>query len=181
MHGSETAGPVLLERRTTLEPTLGSPQVARRLLRQFIEELGRPDWLDAGELAISEVVTNAALHGHTTMEVRLVAYEDRAYVEVKDFNATVPVQRHYDGDATTGRGMALVSALTAECGVMSFGDEGKVVWFRLGGPKTNGYSHLSGIEITSALFRWRHSALRTVFREPGGGASWVALSQRSTS
>ena len=135
MHGSETAGPVLLERSTSLEPTLGSPQVARRLLRQFIGELGRSDWLDAGELAISEVVTNAALHGHTTMEVRLVAYEDRAYVEVKDFNATVPVQRHYGGDATTGRGMALVSALTAECGVVSLGDEGKVVWFCLGGPK----------------------------------------------
>ena len=135
MHGSETAGPVLLERRTSLEPTLGSPKVARKLLRQFFKELGRPDWLDAGELAISELVTNAVLHGHTAIDVRLVAYEDRTYVEVRDFNATVPVQRHYAGDATTGRGMALVSALTAECGVVSLGVEGKVVWFCLGGPK----------------------------------------------
>jgi PAS domain S-box-containing protein len=130
----EPAGPVLLERHASLEPTLGSPQVARRLLREFIEDLGRPDWLDAGELAISELVTNAALHGHTAMEVRIVGYEDRTYVEVRDFNSRLPLQRHYDGEATTGRGMALVSALTSECGVVSLGDEGKVVWFCLRDP-----------------------------------------------
>lgn len=122
---------MLLERCASLEPTLASPQQARRLFRDFIEDLGRPDWLDAGELAISEVVTNGALHGHTDMELRLVAYEDRTYVEVRDFNSRVPMQRHYDGEATTGRGMALVSALTAECGVASLGDGGKVVWFCL--------------------------------------------------
>jgi len=128
------SGTVVLERRASLQPTLESPQLARQLFRGFIESVGRSAWLDAGELAISEVVTNAALHGHTAMEVRLVAYEDRACVEVRDFNATVPVQRHYGGEATTGRGMALVSALTAQCGVVSLGDEGKVVWFCLSDP-----------------------------------------------
>jgi PAS domain S-box-containing protein len=131
VRGPELAGGVVLERQLALEPTLESPQRARLLLREFVEELGRPDWVDAGELAISELVTNAALHGHTPMEVRLVAYPDRAYIEVRDFNSTVPVQRHYDGEATTGRGMALVSAVTSECGVVSLGSEGKVVWFSL--------------------------------------------------
>lgn len=131
MQGHEPAGAVLVERHCSLEPTLASPQVARRVLREFLQELDRPEWLDAGELAISEVVTNAALHGHTAMEVRLVGYEHSTYVEVRDFNSRMPLQRHYDGEATTGRGMALVAALTAECGVVSLGDEGKLVWFCL--------------------------------------------------
>ena len=34
-----------------------------------------------------------------------------------------------------------------------------------------GYSHLSGIEMMSALFRWRQSALRPCLRS-GGGGGW---------
>jgi PAS domain S-box-containing protein len=129
--GYEPDGAALLERHMELQPTLESPREARRLLRQFLLDAGRSDWLDAGELAISEIVTNGSLHGHTPMEVRLVAYEDRAYVEVRDGNSSMPVQRDYDNQATTGRGMALVSAVTAECGVSSLGADGKVVWFCL--------------------------------------------------
>lgn len=131
--GGPERGGALLERQAALEPTLESPREARRLLRQFLAEIGRSDWLDAGELAISEIVTNGSLHGHTPMELRLVAYEDRAYVEVRDCNSTMPVQRDYDKEATTGRGMALVAAVTAECGVSSLGSDGKVVWFCLDG------------------------------------------------
>jgi len=139
------AGTALLERHAELEPTLESPREARRLLRQFLEEIGRPDWLDAGQLAISEIVTNGSLHGHTSMELRLVAYQDRAYVEVRDTNSALPVQREYDSEATTGRGMALVSAVTAECGVSSLGADGKVVWFCLNGPSGG-----SGLETATA-------------------------------
>ena len=121
----------LLEWHAQLEPTLESPREARRLLRRFLEEVGRSDWLDAGELAISEIVTNGSLHGHTTMALRLVAYDDHAYVEVRDANSSLPVQRDYDREATTGRGMALVSAVTTECGVASLGPDGKAVWFCL--------------------------------------------------
>jgi len=122
-----------MERRAALEPTLESPREARRLLGLFLQDIGRSDWLDAGQLAISEIVTNGSLHGHTAMELRLIAYEDRAYVEVRDANSALPVQRDYDREATTGRGMALVSAVTAECGVSSLGSAGKVVWFYLDG------------------------------------------------
>lgn len=131
--GSQPPGPTVLERHAALEPTLESPREARQLLRQFLNDIGRSNWLDAGELAISEIVTNGSLHGHTAMEVRLIAYEDRAYVEVRDSNSSMPLQRDYDSEATTGRGMALVSAITAECGVSSLGSDGKVVWFCLDG------------------------------------------------
>jgi len=132
----EPGSTALLEWHAQLEPTLESPREARRLLRQFLEHVGRPDWLDAGELAISEIVTNGSLHGHTTMTLRLVAYDDHAYVEVRDSNNSLPVPRDYDREATTGRGMALVAAVTAECGVVTLGPDGKAVWFCLDEERT---------------------------------------------
>ena len=46
----------------------------------------------------------------------------------------------------------------------------------------HGYSHLSGMEMTSALLRWRHSWLRPSLRPSGGGGSAGSpSSQRSTS
>ena len=103
-------------------------------MRQFLEEIGRHAWLDAAELAISEVVTNASLHAHPPIEIRLTSHVDQVCVEVRDFNSTLPVQRNYDVQATTGRGMALVAAITLECGVHPLGESGKVVWFCVGDP-----------------------------------------------
>ena len=118
----------------SLGADLRSASQARRLVRQFLEEIGRHAWLDPAELAISEVVTNASLHAHTPIDIRLTSYADQVCVEVRDFNNTLPVQRNYDVQATTGRGMALVAAVTLECGVHPLGDGGKVVWFCVGDP-----------------------------------------------
>jgi PAS domain S-box-containing protein len=127
-------GPALHEQEASLGSGLDSAGEARRLVRRFMKEIGRDGWLDSAELAVSEVVSNAALHAHTSVELRMAAYANRACVEVRDFNATLPVQRNYDVEATTGRGMALVSAITLECGVHPLGEEGKVVWFCVGDP-----------------------------------------------
>ena len=46
----------------------------------------------------------------------------------------------------------------------------------------HGYSHVSGIEMTSSLLRWRHSRLRPSWRAAGGGGpAGSPSSQRSTS
>jgi PAS domain S-box-containing protein len=139
-------GPALHKQEASLGSGLHSAAEARRLVRQFLTSIGRDGWLDAAELAVSEVVTNAALHAHTSVELRMASYADRACIEVRDFNATLPVQRNYDVEATTGRGMSLVSAITLECGVHPLGEEGKVVWFCVGDPRSR-----SGDEI---LLEW---------------------------
>ena len=127
-------GRPLEEREASLGADLHSASEARRLVRRFLEEIGRHTWVDPAELAISEVVTNASLHAHTPIKVRLTSYVDQICVEVRDFNSTLPVQRDYDVQATTGRGMSLVAAVTLECGVHSLGESGKVVWFCVGDP-----------------------------------------------
>ena len=125
-------GEVLLRREVSLEPDLGSARAARRVLADVLEQAGRSCWADAGALALSEVVTNAALHAHTAIRVVIEVRDDRLQVEVHDGSLAPPRRRGYGSRATTGRGMALVTALTDRCGVQSLGGDGKVVWFTLG-------------------------------------------------
>ena len=134
MQGDGRRSGVLLERRATFEPALASAGAARRLVRDTLVAVGREEWLDAGELAVSEVVTNAALHAHTPIDLHLEVLPDRLRVAVRDHNPEMPLQRHYDDEATTGRGMGLVAAIALECGVDSLGAEGKVAWFSVGDP-----------------------------------------------
>ncbi len=126
---------VLAERRLSLPPVPESTRRARSLLREALADAGRDEWLDDAELALSEVVTNAALHAHTDVEVHIEVCPEAVCVEVRDFDPTMPVARGYGTEATTGRGMGLVSAVTSQCGVRSLGEAGKVVWFCLDGDR----------------------------------------------
>jgi PAS domain S-box-containing protein len=111
-------------------PEPASARAARRFLREFLDERGHGGIADACQLALSEVVTNAVLHAHTSFEVTLVLLGDRSLrVEVADRNPQLPLQRAYALEATTGRGMDLVAAVTTDCGVDSRGPDGKTVWF----------------------------------------------------
>ena len=112
------------------DPT--SPGAARRFLRELLESAGHAEWVEAAELAVSEVVTNAVLHAHTEVEVSAQVEDDQVRISVRDSSPTLPSQRDYDSHATTGRGLDLVAAVTREHGVQSLGGEGKVVWFCVG-------------------------------------------------
>lgn len=119
-----------------LEPLAESVRQARRFLRERLQEAGRVAWSDAAELALSEVVTNGVLHAHTELIVRVRVDPDAVHVEVVDANPALPVQRRgHDTDATTGRGLELVAALTRDCGVRPE-PSGKVVWFEVGDTST---------------------------------------------
>jgi PAS domain S-box-containing protein len=97
-------------------------------VREVADDAGTPDLADSAELAVSEVVTNGILHAHTDMTVVVVAYPEHLCVEVHDGNAALPVARHYRDEASTGRGLGLVSSVAVDCGVHQL-PEGKVVWF----------------------------------------------------
>lgn len=130
--GTDPARPVAVLR---LPPAAQSAGAARRFLRGLLAESGRERWTDAAELALSEVVTNGVLHAHTDLVLRVHLAEDAVEVEVQDANPTLPTQRRSAGadeeEATTGRGLGLVAALTRDCGVRAEA-QGKVVWFVVG-------------------------------------------------
>ncbi len=92
-----------------------------------------PEWDDlAGdaELVVSELVTNATLHGEPPIVVRLLA-GDRIRVEVHDGGRSAPIVVKRNTEAMTGRGLALVAAVSAEWGVEAAESGGKVVWAEL--------------------------------------------------
>ncbi len=127
----EDARPV--RRTLRLPPEPGSARQARVLLRDILTRTERLDCLDAAELACTELVTNALLHAHTDMVVTIEVHE-AVRVSVRDFNPTPPLQRHYGVQATTGRGLALVAAVSDEHGISDVGPDGKTMWFTVGGP-----------------------------------------------
>ena len=60
-------------------------------------------------LVVSELATNAVLHAQTAYEVQLILEPDSLSIEVRDGSVLAPGRRRYAADATTGRGMRLVT------------------------------------------------------------------------
>ncbi len=129
--GSEAPSPLLV-RTAVLPPEAASAGAARRLLLDALRDAGRERWADNGTLAITELVTNAVLHTGTTVEVTIAVGPDEVDVRVHDDSPVLPLPRAYGPQATTGRGLRLVTALTSDCGVHPRDDVGgKEVWFRI--------------------------------------------------
>jgi serine/threonine-protein kinase RsbW len=83
------------------------------------------------ELLTGEVVANAVVHGpeHGRIRVSLRIDERGILVSVTDESPATPVVRHPEPTALSGRGMALVEALSRTWGVDHDDHDGKTVWF----------------------------------------------------
>jgi anti-sigma regulatory factor (Ser/Thr protein kinase) len=115
----------------TLPPSPTSVREARRFLLQRCPELGLHDErCDDALLLVSELVTNAVLHGRSDVCVELTRAHGRVRVAVLDENSRRPIPVREDPDALDGRGLALVDAVADRWGVDQR-DYGKSVWFEL--------------------------------------------------
>src|SRR3954468_5671904 len=107
---------------------------ARRWVANACVELGRDDLRENAELAMSEVVTNAILHGKDPVTVRLRGTRAHPRVEVRDSSSEPPAltsdgpQDFMDELSTFGRGLAIVAGFSEAWGAERDGD-GKLVWF----------------------------------------------------
>jgi len=108
---------------------------ARRWVVGVCREIGRSDLSDNAELALSEVVTNAILHGGAPVTVRLRGTKDHPRVEVRDASPEPPTIGSSEGVAdliddlpTFGRGLSIVAGSSEAWGAEREG-EGKLVWF----------------------------------------------------
>ncbi|MCK9927676.1 SpoIIE family protein phosphatase [Frankia sp. Mgl5] len=82
-------------------------------------------------LVVSELATNAVLHGSVPVYVRLRSGTSVIRVEVSDGSRAEPVRPPPDGGGLTGRGMALVAFTATRWGVEP-DHGGKTVWAELG-------------------------------------------------
>ncbi|MCU1693614.1 MAG: ATP-binding region ATPase domain protein [Frankiales bacterium] len=103
---------------------------ARRVLREALDGTALEDRCHDAQLAISELVTNAVLHAHEPICLRVLVDDSRARFEVVDGSALAPSFTMLDPTAVTGRGLLLVVSLADRWGVEPRAD-GKAVWFEL--------------------------------------------------
>lgn len=111
------------------DPT--SPAGARRQLRAFAtrHEIDDPE---TALLVLSELVTNAVLHGEGEIEVCVSCDDRRVRIEVTDANPDTSVvgARERTPDRPGGWGLRIVESLAPRWGADRH-DDGKTVWVEI--------------------------------------------------
>ncbi|MCX5399139.1 ATP-binding protein [Streptomyces sp. NBC_00102] len=123
-----------------------SVRASRDFVAGVLTEWGITSLIEDAELCVSELATNAVLHGTPPgreFAVRIHTLQECVRLEVRDSGPGCPVVREAGLEATSGRGLFLVSALADVHGV-TLHKVGKTVWLE---------------------FRKSHAA--TTCREPG--------------
>ena len=119
--------------------TLGSGpsgvQQARRWVVDTCHDIKRDDLVECAEFGVSELVTNAVLHGIPPIKVRVRGTWEHPRVEVIDGSTEPPIlpgseTLGEDDDLllTFGRGLNIVARCATAWGA-EIEDDGKVVWF----------------------------------------------------
>ena len=120
---------------------------ARRLVRSVLAQ-APAGLVDDAELVVTELVTNALLHGTGPVRLRASYTEPCLLVEVQDHSGQLPVLPARSLDAMTGRGLGLVAAVSSAWGCRpAEGEPGKVVWAELGGAAGDGTDAGAGQEV----------------------------------
>src|SRR5438067_1740595 len=86
-----------------LAPEPASARVARLAVVEILEQEGFGDRVADAELAVSELVTNAVLHGREPLTLRFVVTPEGVRVQVHDGSAVSPAFSMIDPTAVTGR------------------------------------------------------------------------------
>jgi anti-sigma regulatory factor (Ser/Thr protein kinase) len=117
-----------------LSPGPRSVQDARRWVVSTYTDIGRDDLVECAEIGVSELVTNALLHGTPPLSVRVRGTREHPRIEVRDTSTDPPelpsmtkAEDEADLLLTFGRGLSIVARSAAAWGV-DVDEEGKTVW-----------------------------------------------------
>jgi serine phosphatase RsbU (regulator of sigma subunit) len=113
-----------------------------------------PDLVDNARLVVTELVTNATLHGLPPVVVRVELEELGCRIEVEDARKSLPLMPLHSTDAMTGRGLRLIAAVSAGWGVEPFAG-GKRIWARLQHDHTLAQA-APDIDVEALLAEWKH-------------------------
>ena len=129
----------LTRRSLVLPASPPSVKLARTWVSRVLEEIGRDDLVDAAQLGVSELVTNALIHSEPPLSVRVRGTVDHPRIEVVDSSPVPPSRPPVapepdDVDefnmTTFGRGLDLVAMMSARWGSdLAHDGRGKSVWF----------------------------------------------------
>lgn len=106
-----------------------APRQARSAVADHLSDVVPAGCLDRVLLAVSELVTNAVLHGRGPIELRVTRRRDRVLGEVVDQGAGFEHQARTLGLETVGgRGLAIVAAVSDRWGIHEGSSH---VWFEV--------------------------------------------------
>ncbi len=145
--------------QTLAELRLGSePDAVPRARRFAVAALeAQPDPLvDDAALVVTELLTNAVLHGAPPVTLRVRQLDHGVRVEVEDSGRNMPVTVRHSTEAMTGRGLPLVAALSASWGVEANRRGGKAVWAELTpeSAETMPADNLPDVDLDALLAAW---------------------------
>ena len=115
----------------TLENTEEAPVQARRFVDECLNDWGLRGIGEMVVLAVSELTTNAVVHGRGRITLTVGATGDRVRVAVEDEGGREPVMQDpgtVRGVAGGGWGLRIVDSIADRWGTESR-DHGTVVWF----------------------------------------------------
>jgi anti-sigma regulatory factor (Ser/Thr protein kinase) len=108
-----------------------TPWAARHFVIDTLRAWGAdPRLVDDAALVVTELTTNAMVHAASASKVRITARPDAICIAVEDAAAILPIQRSLAALASSGRGLAMVAALSQQWGADRL-EDGKVVWAEL--------------------------------------------------
>ncbi|HUI49797.1 MAG TPA: ATP-binding protein [Acidimicrobiia bacterium] len=117
--------------RISLPQAAASPAEARHLVSTFVAQNHALSNAGVALLVLSELVTNAVLHGAEPIEVCVDQHAETLRIEVSDGgqirDGSGPRPRARDDHRPGGRGLHIVNSLARSWGTMS-GERGTTVW-----------------------------------------------------
>ena len=119
----------------SLPPDASAAAIARRFVEDNRDHL-RPELIEDTQLLVSEIVTNAVLHGRPDITLKVRIDPPGIGIAVSDFGEDLP-KRTPDlppADQPSGRGLLIVDALSSAWGIEANRNAlpGKIVWFEIG-------------------------------------------------
>jgi anti-sigma regulatory factor (Ser/Thr protein kinase) len=110
-----------------LPDNVNASSAARNHFRSFAEQHRLDGATDALILIVSELVSNAVLHGDPPIEVVFRCDPRHATIEVSDGSSAALSMREPDHGGSGGRGLRIVDALADDWGTAT-STTGKSVW-----------------------------------------------------
>ncbi|MGW0315492.1 ATP-binding protein [Streptomyces flavidovirens] len=124
----------------------------RSALRRHLTLWGLPELVESAQICVTELVSNVINHvgGGTPTTLAVSMSDTYLRIEMRDPDTrALPTLLHAEFDAESGRGMALVDAVTDRWGVILRADS-KVVWCELATDLTSPNGHTGGPRVQHA-------------------------------
>lgn len=150
---------------TDLPSDARSAPAARAFVREVLSGSRVESVLDAAELCVSELVTNALLHAGTRMRLEIAPAGSGVRIGVHDGSDAVPTLARHTSTASTGRGLAMMVAVADAWGVEPDGQGGKTVWCEL----TERRADVPDLDIDAVLDAWELSSEHQPDDDPDPG------------